>query len=259
MDILMVGCGRMGGAMLERWTTQKNAIFTVVDPAATDLPGGVRGLKQAASLGSDTFDMIIIAVKPQMIEDVMPAYDGRLRDGGCMVSIAAGYSLDSLTKAVGDVPIIRVMPNLPALIGKGATGLYASEHCSDTHKDAVSDLMAHIGLSVWVPSEDHLDRLTAVSGSGPGYVFQFIESFTEGAKALGFSDTDAQTLVLQTVLGAAEMAASTRRPASDLRDSVTSKGGTTQAGLDQLRTEQALDKLMQQTTQAAYERAVELR
>ncbi|SDD87080.1 pyrroline-5-carboxylate reductase [Kordiimonas lacus] len=259
MDILMVGCGRMGGAMLGCWSARKDIRFTVIDPAGPAAPEGVRVLKAPSALGSDQFDMIIIAVKPQMIEDVMPGYTARLKDDGCMVSIAAGFSLESLKRVLGNVPVIRVMPNLPALIGKGATGIYASDDCSSAHKETASDLMGRIGKAVWVRSEDELDRLTAVSGSGPGYVFQFIESFMEGAKELGFSDQDARTLVIQTMVGATEMAANTDAPISELRTSVTSKGGTTQAGLDQLRQDHMLDLLMKSTTKAAYERALELK
>lgn len=259
MDILMVGCGRMGGAMLNCWSTRQDISFTVVDPAGPTLPEGVRVLKEASSLGADQFDLIIIAVKPQMIEAVMPAYDGRLKADGCMVSIAAGFSLESLRRVLGDVPVIRVMPNLPALIGKAATGVFASNGCSLQHKETVTDLMNRIGKAVLVRSEDELDRLTAVSGSGPGYVFQFIESFIAGAIDLGFSEDDARTLVIQTMVGATEMAASTDAPVSDLRESVTSKGGTTQAGLDQLRQDHVLDLLMKNTVNAAYGRALELK
>jgi len=259
MDILMVGCGRMGGAMLGCWSTREDIHFTVVDPAKPDVPEGVRVLSEASALGSDQFDIIIIAVKPQMIEAVMPDYTARLKDGGCMVSIAAGFSMDSLRRVLGDVPVIRVMPNLPALIGKGATGIYATNDCPTALKETVGDLMERIGKAVWVRSEDELDRLTAVSGSGPGYVFQFIESFIEGARELGFAEKDARTLVIQTMVGATEMAASTDAPISELRTSVTSKGGTTQAGLAQLRQDHMLDLLMKSTTKAAYERALELK
>lgn len=259
MDILMVGCGRMGGAMLKRWSTRKDISFTVIDPASPPLPEGVRASKDGRGLGSDLFDMIIVAVKPQMIEAVMPAHKVRLRDGGCVVSIAAGFSLAGLKAVMGGAPTIRVMPNLPAMIGKGATGLFASDDCSADQKASVTELVERVGKAVWVRSEDELDRLTAVSGSGPGYVFQFIESFIAGAKDLGFSDKDARTLVIQTMLGATEMAAGTDAPISDLREGVTSKGGTTQAGLDQLRQDHVLDLLMKSTTAAAYARAVELR
>ncbi|MCJ9427553.1 pyrroline-5-carboxylate reductase [Kordiimonas marina] len=259
MDILMVGCGQMGGAMLNSWAGLEDMSFTIVDPAELKLPVGVWHVQSPATLGSKQFDMVIAAVKPQMMADVMPAFVPRLKPDGCLVSIAAGYSLASLEAIFPDHGIIRVMPNLPALIGRAATGLYASERANVAQRDALEILMEAIGQYVWVQSEDQLDRLTAVSGSGPGYVFQFIESFIDGARELGFSDKDARTLVVQTMLGAAEMAANTEAPISSLRESVTSKGGTTQAGLNQLRDHQALDQLMTNTTAAAYARARELR
>jgi len=259
MDILMVGCGQMGGAMLNSWAGLEDMSFTVADPAELKLPVGVWHVQSPATLASKQFDMVIAAVKPQMMADVMPAYVPRLKADGCLVSIAAGYSLESLEAIFPDHGIIRVMPNRPALIGRAATGLYANERASVAQRDAVETLMDATGQFVWVQSEDQLDRLTAVSGSGPGYVFQFIESFIGGARELGFSEQDARKLVVQTMLGAAEMAAGTDAPISKLRESVTSKGGTTQAGLDQRREDQALDQLMANTTAAAYARARELR
>lgn len=259
MDILMVGCGQMGGAMLTRWANRTDMSFTVIDPASPQLPEGVRASKDGRGLGSDVFDMIVVAVKPQLIENVMPEHRARLRDGGCIMSMAAGFSVENLQRVLGQVPVVRVMPNLPAMIGKGATGIFASKEASGDQKTAIDTLIESVGKAFWVSSEDELDRLTAVSGSGPGYVFQFIESYIEGAKELGFSNDDARALVIQTMLGAVEMAASSDVPAGELRERVTSKGGTTQAGLNQLRQDHVLDLLMKSTTRAAYSRAVELR
>ena len=259
MDILMVGCGQMGGAMLNIWAGLEDMSFTVTDPAELQSPVGVRHERSAEALGDSQFDIVIVAVKPQMIADVMPVYRRRLKDDGCLVSIAAGYSLGSLEAIFPNRGIIRVMPNLPALIARAASGLYANAHVHPVHRDVVGGLMDAVGRAIWVQSEDQLDRLTAVSGSGPGYVFQFIESFIDAAVELGFSQKDARTLVIQTMVGATEMAANSEGPISDLRKSVTSKGGTTQAGLDQLRSGNVLDMLMVKTTAAAYSRAQALR
>ncbi|TNE65663.1 MAG: pyrroline-5-carboxylate reductase [Alphaproteobacteria bacterium] len=259
MNILMVGCGQMGGAMLKNWAGLEDMSFTVVDPAALHLPFGVRHETAADALADDMFDMLIVAVKPQMIETVMPAYGPHLIEDGCLVSIAAGYSLQGLEALFPGRAVVRVMPNLPALIGRSATGLFANDAATKEHRALVSHLMEAVGTAVWVPSEDQLDRLTAISGSGPGYVFQFIESFIEAAESLGFSHQDARKLVLQTMVGATEMAMSSDRAVGELRQSVTSKGGTTQAGLEQLRTDGTLDRLMVRTTSAAYGRARALR
>ena len=258
MDVLLIGCGKMGGAMLNRWLEQTGHKFTVVDPAAEQLPAGAELLRHESDLDQRQFDMVIVAIKPQMVDDVLPAYEKHVAPGGCVVSIAAGCSMKRISALMGDAPTIRVMPNLPALIGLGATGLYASTDCSASHKAQVTELINIVGESFWVESEDDLDRLTAVSGSGPGYVFQFIHSYIEAGKELGFAPETARNLVLQTIIGAAKMAAASDQSAVELRNSVTSKKGTTEAGLNALNEGGALDELLKQTTQAAYQRALEL-
>ncbi|WP_417461121.1 pyrroline-5-carboxylate reductase [Kordiimonas sp.] len=258
MNILMIGCGKMGGAMLRRWCDACGHSFAVVDPAMPDLPPAVRVESELSALSSQVFDMIIVAIKPQMIESVLPDYKGSLKNGGVVVSIAAGFALRNFSKILGDVPLVRVMPNLPALIGLGATGLYANALCSHGQKNTVEELMEAVGRAFWVNSEDELDKVTAVSGSGPGYVFQIIESYIAAAEDLGFKADEARALVLQTILGATEMANRSSEAISALRESVTSKNGTTEAGLNALNGDGALDTLMKQTTDAAYKRAIEL-
>ncbi|WP_417464017.1 pyrroline-5-carboxylate reductase [Kordiimonas sp.] len=258
MNILMIGCGKMGGAMLRRWCDASNHSFTVIDPAKPDLPQKVRVEADLSELGGEIFDMIIVAIKPQMIEAVLPDYKNSLKNGGVVVSIAAGFALRNFSKILGDVPLVRVMPNLPALIGLGATGLYANTLCSSGQKKTVEDLMEAVGRAFWVSSEDELDKVTAISGSGPGYVFQIIESYIAAAEKLGFKPDEARALVLQTILGATEMANRSDEAISALRESVTSKNGTTEAGLNALNANGALDTLMRETTDAAYKRAIEL-
>ena len=258
MNVLLIGCGKMGGAMLRRWLERTEHKFTIVDPAAEDTPSGAELLRSREELGDRRFDMIIVAIKPQMIDDVLPAYAQHLAEGGCAVSIAAGCSLERVSRPLGNAPTVRVMPNLPALIGLGATGLYASNGCSDDHRTQVTKLIDYVGESFWVGSEDELDRLTAVSGSGPGYVFQFMQSYIEAAEELGFTEKTARALVTQTIIGAAKMADQSDSSVVELRNSVTSKKGTTEAGLNALNKGGALDSLMKNTTGAAYARALEL-
>lgn len=258
MDVLLIGCGKMGGAMLRRWLERTEHKFTIVDPGADDTPDGAELLRSREELGERTFGMIIVAIKPQMVDTVLPDYSQHLAKGGCAVSIAAGCGIGRISKLLGNVPTIRVMPNLPALIGLGATGLYASEDCGETHRAQVTKLIDYVGESFWVTSEDELDRLTAVSGSGPGYVFQFMQSYIEAAEELGFDEGTARALVTQTVIGAAKMASQSESSIIDLRNSVTSKKGTTEAGLNALNKDGAMDALMKHTTGAAYARALEL-
>ena len=258
MDVLLIGCGKMGGAMLRRWLERTEHKFTIVDPVADDTPKGAELLRSEGDLGDRQFDMVIVAIKPQMVDTVLPDYAKHLKEDGCAVSIAAGCSMARISKLLADAPTVRVMPNLPALIGLGATGLFAGDSVSQDHREQVTKLIDYVGESFWVSSEDELDRLTAVSGSGPGYVFQFMQSYIEAAEELGFGEDTARALVTQTIIGAAKMASQSDSTVVDLRNSVTSKKGTTEAGLNALNKDGALDTLLKETTGAAYSRALEL-
>ncbi|WP_338242824.1 pyrroline-5-carboxylate reductase [Maricaulis maris] len=259
MDILLVGCGKMGGAMLRRWLDAMPARFTAVNRSGRALPPGTEHAASVDALAGRRFDAIIIAVKPQQIAEVLPAYTGLLAENGCYVSIAAGYSAASLAGLVGDKPIIRIMPNLPALIGRSVNGLYANTACETRHRELADQLAKTTGTAIWLDDEDELDRLTAVAGSGPGYVFEITRSYIAAAQALGFSKETARKLVLETLGGAIEMATRSDEDVAELRNSVMSKKGTTEAGINALRRDGLLDQLLLDTTRAAYDRAVELR
>lgn len=259
MNILLIGCGKMGGAMLRQWAKNSENRFTVADPAATELPDGVAHVSKATSLDAGAFDAAIIAIKPQMIADVLPDYAPAVKPDGHFISIAAGCSVESIAKVVGDRAIVRVMPNMAAMVGQGVSGLYANDRCSTEQAKATEALIAETGTCIPLSSEDEIDRLTAVSGSGPGYVFEILRSYVAAATELGFYEETARKLVLDTVSGAVETVRQSGEPLEDLRNSVTSKNGTTQAGLDQLRKGGQLDALLNDTLQAAYARAGALR
>jgi pyrroline-5-carboxylate reductase len=259
MRVLMIGCGNMGASLLTRWVELPGTSFSVVDPATNFSDPRVKIFRSADSVEGDAFDLLIIAVKPQMIADVMPAYLKLVRVDAPALSIAAGVSCARLESVVGSRPIIRVMPNLPAKIGKGVSGIYFNANTSDAEKDKTREMMRAAGAVVEVDDEDGLDRVTAIAGSGPGYVFEIARAYVEAAKKLGFGDEQARTLVLGTLAGAVEMAAGSTDDLADMRNAVTSKAGTTEAGLKALNGDGTLSKLMEAATQAAYERAVELR
>ncbi|WP_342069745.1 pyrroline-5-carboxylate reductase [Yoonia algicola] len=259
MNILLIGCGKMGGAMLRQWTAHGEHSFTVADPAANDLPDSVTHVSKATDLSSQEFDVVLIAIKPQMIADVLPDYAHVLKESGTFVSIAAGTSVASLAKVVGDAAIMRVMPNMAALVGMGVSGLYANDRCTPQQTQDIVALIDQTGTCIAVENEDQIDRLTAVSGSGPGYVFEILRSYVAAAEALGFDHETARTLVFDTVTGTVEAARQSELTLEELRNSVTSKNGTTQAGLNELMRDDVLDTLLQSTLQAAYARAGELR
>jgi pyrroline-5-carboxylate reductase len=255
MNILLIGCGKMGGAMLRQWIKQEGNQFTVADPGATDLPGGVTHVTKTTDLPSCAFDVIVIAIKPQMIADLLPEYAHALKPGGCFVSIAAGFGIEKLTDIVGDAAIIRVMPNLAAMVGLGVSGLYANDACTPQQITDVTSFIAETGRCVPLNSEDEIDRLTAVSGSGPGYVFEVMRSYVAAAEGLGFDHNTARALVFDTITGTVEAARQSDASLEELRNSVTSKNGTTEAGLNALMRDGQLDTLFRDTVQAAYRRA----
>ncbi|PZT85179.1 MAG: pyrroline-5-carboxylate reductase [Citromicrobium sp.] len=249
----------MGSALLSQWSRGGEDI-TVVDPVQDSVPDGVRLVQNRDPIADETFDCIVAAIKPQMIDDILPEYAENLASGGYVLSIAAGYSSDRLSRIMGDAPVIRVMPNLPAAIGRGVSGIAPGPRATPDHLAHAQDFMSRAGRTVTVDSEDMLDRVTAVAGSGPGYVFELARAYTQAAIDMGFDPEQAREMVLGTIGGAVAMAVEqTDTPLAELRNSVTSKGGTTAAGLDALNGDGGLSERLSATLQAAYERAVELR
>jgi pyrroline-5-carboxylate reductase len=265
LRIALIGHGKMGAALLARWRRVPGHSFFVIDPACTPVAAGgdggspVQFLDAAPAPGECRFDLVIVAVKPQLVDAVLPDYAARLAPGGFVASIAAGCSIARLQALMGGAPVIRIMPNLPAAIGAGVSGLCAGPGIGQPQRDALAALMAAAGSVIWVADEDRLDRFTAVAGSGPGYVFEIARTWADAAQALGFSAAEARTLVLETIVGAATMAVRSHEPLADLRDDVTSRGGTTAAGLAALNGDGGLSARLQATLDAAYARAVELR
>ena len=249
----------MGSALLSQWMEGPEAI-TVVDPAGSDVPEDVALIADRAEIADRKFDLIVAAVKPQLIDDILADYATMLAPGGYVLSIAAGYSAARLSRLMGDAPVIRTMPNLPAAIGRGVSGICAGPHAGDDHIAHAQDFMGRAGTTVTVDSEERLDRVTAVAGSGPGYVFEIARAYTEAAMAQGFDEEEARAMVLGTIGGAIAMASEPGAPSlEDLRNSVTSKGGTTAAGLNALNGDGGLSTRLHDTLKAAYDRAVELR
>ena len=255
---LMFGCGNMGQALISGWMKADGASFTVVDPAEPDVGHGVDVVTSADSV-QGPFDLVVIAVKPQLIPTVVEQADHLIEQADLILSIAAGTSIKTLENHLGHRPIVRMMPNMPASVRMGLSGLYANDKCMLQHKSMIEKLATENGEFLWLDEEDKIDKFTAVAGSGPGYVFEILRVFTLSAMKQGFSEEDARKLAIGTVLGSAKMADDSDKTLEDLRNSVTSKNGTTQAGLEQLMADGKLEDLLTRTVQAAYDRAVELR
>lgn len=258
--VLMLGCGKMGGALLQRWSAATPFLFTALSPSGSRrLPGPVTMVTSAAELDRAHYDAIVIAVKPQMIGDVLPSYIERLAADGLLISLAAGTSCERIAALAGGRALVRVMPNLPVSIGLGMSALYAGDGVTVDHRRFIEALMEPTGDLLWAESEDEFDRITAIAGSGPGYTFELLRCWAEAAEALGFTPAQARGLVLATVRGAVELAQERDLPLAELRAEVTSKKGTTEAGLNALNGDGEIGGRFARTLQAAYDRAVELR
>jgi len=200
---------------------------------------------------------IVLSVKPQSIREVLEGIRGEVREDHLVISIAAGIPLKMIRTIIGrDLPLIRVMPNTPALIQKSVSALAAGEWASPEHMETARGIFDAVGETVIV-EEDMMDAVTAISGSGPGYVFKIMECFVEAGESLKFDRETALQLVIQTFLGAAFLAKASDKSLSQLREMVTSPGGTTAAGLAVFE-DRGLSEIIRDVAKAAYERGVEL-
>ncbi len=255
--LVMLGCGKMGSAMLEGWL--RGALdpgdVWVIDPQPSDWLKGLEGLHLNEDL-PDAPGIVLVAVKPQMMADALPQVTELGGGDTVILSIAAGVTIGHYEATFGeDTPVIRAMPNTPAAIGRGVTALAANAKGAPS-LDLAERLLNAVGQTVRLDDEAQMDAVTAISGSGPGYVFHMIECLAQAAEAQGLSSELALTLARATVGGAGQLAEESGRKPSDLRRDVTSPEGTTEAGLDVLMAE--LPDLMRRTVAAAAERSREL-
>ena len=204
-------------------------------------------------------DVVILAIKPQVMEAVLsPLKEALQEKKPLIISVAAGINLHSINAWTGgDLAIVRCMPNTPALVQQGASGLYANQQVSENQKVISEQILNAVGMSVWVNEETQLDAVTAVSGSGPAYFFLFMEAMIEAGTKLGLSAETAKELTLKTALGAATMASNSSDSPSELRKKVTSPNGTTEKAINSF-IHQDLSKIVETALQAANDRSVEL-
>ena len=208
---------------------------------------------------SQMCDIIVLSVKPQIMPEVLDGLRGIITQNQLIISIAAGIKVFKITDALGDLPVIRVMPNTPSLVGKGASGIYANEK-AQSKLDQVKKIFDSVGQTIIVEKEELIDSVTAVSGSGPAYFFLFMEELINAAQVVGLDEDDARKLVLQTALGAATLAVEADKKSEtpgDLRRKVTSPGGTTEAALQVFANDQ-LGATILVAVERAFERSQEL-
>jgi pyrroline-5-carboxylate reductase len=259
--LLLLGCGKMGSALLERWLAQKLAShFIVVDPAP--LPEAfagdsrVKGLKELPEQFHKDPDVVVVAVKPQILNAVLQKLAAYKFSRTLYLSIAAGKPIKLFEELLGPkTPVVRSMPNTPASIGRGVIAAVANAHTDAEQKSAAGKLLRCSGMLVWLESEVLMDAVTALSGSGPAYVFLLIETLAKAGEKLGLPPDTAMKLARQTVIGSAALAEDQAEvPASQLRQNVTSPGGTTEAALDILMGDAAMQKLFDSALRAARDR-----
>jgi pyrroline-5-carboxylate reductase len=267
IKLVLAGCGNMGYAILVGWLKSaklKPADVFVVEPnEALRARAAALGCAVAADAGdipsASTPAFVVLAVKPQVIREVTEAYK-RLGNGATtFVSVAAGTPVATFAGILGErTPIVRCMPNTPAAIGKGMMVVFSNSLVSEATRTTVADLLSASGAVATIDDEGLMDAVTAVSGSGPAYIFHFIECLTAAAEQAGLPAETARLLAMQTVYGAASLAAESKEDPGLLRQQVTSPNGTTAAALGVLMGGDRLKTLVTEAVEAARARSVEL-
>jgi pyrroline-5-carboxylate reductase len=261
--LVLVGAGKMGGAMLEGWhrlgLTFDQVVAIEPEPAPEIITLGQRGLRINPSLDTIAATAIVIAVKPQIAPQVLPGLARLVRDDTVAISIMAGRPLGFLEKALpANAAIVRSMPNTPASIGRGITVAVPNARVSKAQRELADKLLRATGAVEWVADEALMDAVTAVSGSGPAYVFLLAESLARAGAAAGLPADLSARLARATVAGAGELLHRSALDAATLRRNVTSPGGTTAAALDVLMAADGLDPVMNRAVAAATRRGREL-
>jgi pyrroline-5-carboxylate reductase len=261
--LLLVGAGKMGGAMLEGWLALGMAARSVVvlepQPAGEIAALAGRGLRLNPPPGDiGEVAALVLAIKPQTAPEVMPSLRPYVGASTVVVSIMAGRTLRFLDQALPPAAMIRAMPNTPAAIGRGITVAVPNAKVSGGQRALVHALLSAVGQVEWVDDEALMDAVTALSGSGPAYVFLLAEAMARAGAAAGLPTELAETLARATVAGSGELLARSPLAAATLRQNVTSPGGTTAAALDVLMGKDGLERLMVEAVAAATRRSREL-
>lgn len=263
-NIAFIGCGSMGrcllGGLLKDGYPATQLRAADADALRLDrlsAETGVRTSSDNLEAVRDA-DVVVLAIKPQQMRAVAVALAAALSSRRpLIVSIAAGIRIADLRRWIGPLPIVRAMPNTPALLGCGAAGLYAGEGVSDEQREQAEGILRAVGLTVWVESEALIDAVTAVSGSGPAYFFALMEWIENAGAQLGLSREQARLLTLQTALGASRMAIESSLDPATLRKQVTSPGGTTERALG-IMSQNDMGSIVEQALAGACQRAAEI-
>ncbi|WP_020591108.1 pyrroline-5-carboxylate reductase [Kiloniella laminariae] len=266
--LLLIGCGKMGGALLQGWLDRglPGSSVTVVDPSARASYMGVyrdQGVVTLETLAEVPKDfspvLVMFAVKPQMIDSTIGEYRRFVRSETVFLSVVAGKKISFFEEKLGKgVAVIRTMPNTPAAVSRGMTVLFANQNVDENQQAACGELMAAVGEIAWLDQEEHIDAVTGVSGSGPAYIFFMAECLAQAGIDAGLPEALARKLADTTVSGAGELIHQSKESPSQLRINVTSPNGTTQAALEVLMSEDGLQPLVTKAVAAATSRSREL-
>ncbi len=264
--VLLIGAGRMGGALIKGWLAAKSfSAIHVVEPQGSDsllalaATGAITLHREFEGNGFPALDAVVLATKPQVLRGQAELLASLGATGALVVSIAAGITTKFLGAGLGaGNRLVRAMPNTPGAIGQGITVLSGGPSLPPADRDLAEKLMSALGETIWLDDESLMDAVTAVSGSGPAYVFLMAEALAEAGRAQGLDDVTAARLARATVSGAGALLAADTRPAAELRKEVTSPGGTTEAALRVLMASDGQTDLMRRAIAAATERGKEL-
>ena len=261
MKVAFIGVGVMGEAMiaalLRQRTTSPGKVYAYdidqVRLTAIEKKYKVNCTSDIAKAVGNC-DVVVLSIKPQVLAKVMNNLKGALKEGQLVLSIVAGASIETISKGLKHDPVIRVMPNTPAQVGQGMSVWTATSAVSQVQKEMAQIILGAMGKEIYLQDEKYIDMATAISGSGPAYIFLIMEALTDAAVHIGLPRKLAEELVTQTVLGSAYMSRETGKHPAELKNMVTSPGGTTAEGLLCLE-EGGVRAILAQAVIAAYEKA----
>jgi len=261
--VLIIGCGHMGSALIDAWLNLKSYSFTIVDPFNYNNLKKKYNKKKIQIFNKtpiqdqiNKFDIIIFAVTPQVAEKVVNDYkDFKFKKNSMIGTIIAGKKINFYKKYLkSSKQIVRIMPNMPALVRNGITCLVPNKHFNKKNRKIIDQLFLKVGKTVWLDNESQIDIATAISGSGPGYIFSLIYAFEKAGQQIGFSKKLSRELILSTFLGSLKLMEKTKKEPDDLANSIAIKGGTTEAGIKVLK-KNKINNIIYNTFLAAYKRA----
>lgn len=260
--ILLVGCGHMGSTLLKAWINIKSIKISIVDPKNHSYLKKKHKKKIIVYKNNreikklKDYNIIVFAVKPQIAKKVVNQYKFANQKNTLFLSIMAGKRISFFEKNLfKPLQIIRAMPNMPALVNYGMTCLNSNKFTSQANKVLASKLFDKVGKTIWLKNENHLDKVTAISGSGPGYFFLFIEHLLSESLKLGLNKKIVKLLVYQTALGSINLLLSNDKSAKELRKNIAIQGGTTEAAINAFEKNNNFKKLVNQALKAAYFRS----